>query len=143
MAQFEQISSLHLTNIILLSQLLVGWCGGCEPGCTARKWESERAVTCLLQQLMHAIVMVHKMQRLALSSTNMEVDTPPSCPPIAEEAETRGLEEEEAMGQPGQLPTPPATTRALPHPCHILPCLTQLLYPQLTQPPYTYTVATR
>lgn len=57
---------------------------------------------------MHAIVMVHKMQRLALSSTNMEVDTPPACPPITEEAEARedeGEEEEEGV-HPGQ----PATT---------------------------------
>ncbi|XP_063591816.1 calcium/calmodulin-dependent protein kinase type 1-like [Penaeus indicus] len=66
----------------------------------------ERAVTCLLQQLMHAIVMVHKMQRLALSSTNMEVDTPPACPPITEEAEARedeGEEEEEGV-HPASLP---------------------------------------
>lgn len=53
---------------------------------------------------MHAIVMVHKMQRLALSSTSMEVDTPPACPPIMEEAEAREKEEEEeeAVGHPGQ-----------------------------------------
>ncbi|XP_045124343.1 calcium/calmodulin-dependent protein kinase type 1 isoform X2 [Portunus trituberculatus] len=47
------------------------------------------------KQLMHAIVMVHKMQRLALSSTSMEVDTPPACPPITEEAEAQEHEEEE------------------------------------------------
>ncbi|XP_050736962.1 calcium/calmodulin-dependent protein kinase type 1 isoform X1 [Eriocheir sinensis] len=46
------------------------------------------------RQLMHAIVMVHKMQRLALSSTSMEVDTPPACPPITEEAEAQEHEEE-------------------------------------------------
>ncbi|XP_037788439.1 calcium/calmodulin-dependent protein kinase type 1 isoform X2 [Penaeus vannamei] len=58
------------------------------------------------RQLMHAIVMVHKMQRLALSSTNMEVDTPPACPPITEEAEARedeGEEEEEGV-HPASLP---------------------------------------
>lgn len=36
---------------------------------------------------MHAIVMVHKMQRLALSSSSMDVDNPPTCPAIAEEEE--------------------------------------------------------
>ncbi|KAK8404722.1 hypothetical protein O3P69_007759 [Scylla paramamosain] len=49
------------------------------------------------KQLMHAIVMVHKMQRLALSSTSMEVDTPPACPPITEEAEAQEHEEEEEV----------------------------------------------
>ncbi|KAK8753818.1 hypothetical protein OTU49_001775 [Cherax quadricarinatus] len=58
------------------------------------------------RQLMHAIVLVHKMQRLALSSTNMEVDTPPACPPITEEAEAREdeEEEEEAVVNPAGLP---------------------------------------
>ncbi|XP_069192329.1 calcium/calmodulin-dependent protein kinase type 1 isoform X1 [Procambarus clarkii] len=57
------------------------------------------------RQLMHAIVMVHKMQRLALSSTSMEVDTPPACPPITEEAEAREEEEEEAaVVNPASLP---------------------------------------
>ncbi|XP_071520353.1 calcium/calmodulin-dependent protein kinase type 1 isoform X1 [Panulirus ornatus] len=58
------------------------------------------------RQLMHAIVMVHKMQRLALSSTNMEVDTPPACPPITEEAEARENEEEEeeAVVNPASVP---------------------------------------
>ncbi|KAG0721497.1 Calcium/calmodulin-dependent protein kinase type 1 [Chionoecetes opilio] len=54
------------------------------------------------KQLMHAIVMVHKMQRLALSSTSMEVDTPRVCPPITEEAEAqepRGEEKEEEKGK--------------------------------------------
>ncbi|XP_042215656.1 calcium/calmodulin-dependent protein kinase type 1-like [Homarus americanus] len=57
------------------------------------------------RQLMHAIVMVHKMQRLALSSTNMVVDTPPACPSITEEAEAReDEEEEEAVVNPASLP---------------------------------------
>ena len=34
----------------------------------------------LLQQLMNAIVMVHKMQRLALSSSSMDVDSLPAAP---------------------------------------------------------------
>ncbi|XP_066990593.1 calcium/calmodulin-dependent protein kinase type 1 isoform X4 [Macrobrachium rosenbergii] len=56
------------------------------------------------RQLMHAIVMVHKMQRLALSSTSMEVDSPPACPPITEEAEAREDEEEEEEVKPASIP---------------------------------------
>lgn len=47
---------------------------------------------------MHAIVMVHKMQRLALSSSSMDVDSRSSChsscPPISEDQEERQVGQE-------------------------------------------------
>ncbi|XP_047737094.1 calcium/calmodulin-dependent protein kinase type 1 isoform X3 [Hyalella azteca] len=56
------------------------------------------------KQLMNAIVMVHKMQRLALSSASMDVDGANSCRPIAEgNAENKGDE----VSSP---PPPPSTS---------------------------------
>ena len=54
--------------------------------------------------------MVHKMQRLALSSTSMEVDTPPACPPITEEAEAQEHEEEKEKEEKAVVHSGQATT---------------------------------
>lgn len=46
--------------------------------CEVRACVETATFTLSLQQLMNAIVMVHKMQRLALTSTSMDVDLPPA-----------------------------------------------------------------
>ncbi|CAL4115094.1 unnamed protein product, partial [Meganyctiphanes norvegica] len=55
------------------------------------------------RQLMHAIVMVHKMQRMALSSAQLVPPTP-ACPPISEESDAREQGDKEAGGNPASVP---------------------------------------